>query len=165
MGNYRRIFPLNQGFTVFVMLSRNSKTNNLSPAFAIIKIILVWTPRCHFFAMSHGKCECDGIGGTIKRQASLKNPYEDEIMTSRQIQGWAIVKIPSPLIIVALLKTTVKERRWRKGFKKARTLLVLRKYTALLLSQKTKVPTKVFLEADIFSTIYIVHLQAKQCQV
>jgi hypothetical protein len=42
----------------------------------------------HFFATPHGEGECDGIGGTIKRlsrKASLKNPYEDKIMTPRQL--------------------------------------------------------------------------------
>jgi hypothetical protein len=54
--------------------------------------------ECHFFTTSNGKCQCDGIGGTIKRlarKASLKTPYEDEIMTLRQFQEWAVVRIPS----------------------------------------------------------------------
>jgi hypothetical protein len=51
----------------------------------------------HFFAMSHAKGACDGIGGTIKmpeREASLQNPYEERIMTPRQLYEWAVVKIP-----------------------------------------------------------------------
>jgi hypothetical protein len=45
--------------------------------------------------MSHGKDACDGIGGTIKRLASLQNPYEEQIITPRQLYEWAVVKIPS----------------------------------------------------------------------
>ena len=39
----------------------------------------------HFFATSHGKGPSDGIGGTIKREAtkaSLQRPYEDQILTA-----------------------------------------------------------------------------------
>ena len=46
----------------------------------------------HFFATSHGKSACDGIGGTIKRlaaKASLQRPYNDQIMTPRQLFDWA----------------------------------------------------------------------------
>jgi hypothetical protein len=42
----------------------------------------------HFFAASRGRGVCDSIGGTIKRLAgktSLQNPYEEQIMTSRQL--------------------------------------------------------------------------------
>ena len=41
-----------------------------------------------FFATSHGKSPCDGIGGTIKRmatRASLQRPYDDQIPTSVQL--------------------------------------------------------------------------------
>jgi hypothetical protein len=42
----------------------------------------------HFFATSHGKGPCDGVGGTVKRlaaRASLQRPYENQIMTPRQL--------------------------------------------------------------------------------
>ena len=41
----------------------------------------------HFFATSHGKGPCDGVGGTVKRlaaRASLQRLYNDRIMTPRQ---------------------------------------------------------------------------------
>ena len=37
-----------------------------------------------FFATSHGKNACDGVGGTIKRRAayaSLQRPISDQILT------------------------------------------------------------------------------------
>ena len=46
----------------------------------------------HFFATSHGKGPCDGLGGTIKRlaaRASLQRPYAQQIMTPRQLFEWA----------------------------------------------------------------------------
>ena len=41
---------------------------------------LIW----NFFATSHGKSACDGIGGTVKRlaaRASLQRPDNDQILT------------------------------------------------------------------------------------
>lgn len=41
----------------------------------------------NFFATSHGKNPCDGIGGTVKRlaaRASLQRPLEGQILTSQQ---------------------------------------------------------------------------------
>lgn len=38
----------------------------------------------HFFATSHGKSPCDGIGGVVKRtvaKASLQRPFHDQIIT------------------------------------------------------------------------------------
>jgi hypothetical protein len=47
------------------------------------------------------------------------------------------------------LETTAKERRRWKKFRKAGTLLVLKKYTVLfLLQNKNKVHTKMILEAN-----------------
>jgi len=42
----------------------------------------------HFFASAHGKSACDGLGGTIKRmarKASLQRPYNDQILTPREL--------------------------------------------------------------------------------
>ena len=46
----------------------------------------------HFFATSHGKGPCDGVGGTVKRlaaRASLQRPYDDQIQTPIQLFDWA----------------------------------------------------------------------------
>ena len=46
----------------------------------------------HFFATSHGKGPCDGVGGTVKRlaaRASLQRPYNDQIQTPVQLFNWA----------------------------------------------------------------------------
>ena len=50
----------------------------------------------HFTATSHGKGACDGLGGTVKRlaaRASLQRPYEQQIMTPRQLFDWASANI------------------------------------------------------------------------
>ena len=50
----------------------------------------------HFFATSHGKSAGDGAGGTLKRvacRASLQRPYQDQILTARQLYEFAITEI------------------------------------------------------------------------
>ena len=50
----------------------------------------------NFFATSHGKSPCDGIGGTIKwltAQESLKHPYRDQILTSDAMFEFCVNKI------------------------------------------------------------------------
>ncbi|XP_065679428.1 uncharacterized protein LOC136081787 isoform X1 [Hydra vulgaris] len=50
----------------------------------------------NFFATSHGKSPCDGIGGTVKRltaQESLKRPYRNQILTSEAMYEFCIEKI------------------------------------------------------------------------
>ena len=52
----------------------------------------------HFFATSHGKGPCDGLGGTIKHEAartSLQRPLEGKIQTALQLYEWAKEAIPS----------------------------------------------------------------------
>ena len=49
----------------------------------------------HFSATSGA---CDGLGGTVKRlaaRASLQRPYNDQIMTPRQLFDWASTNVPS----------------------------------------------------------------------
>ena len=50
----------------------------------------------HFSATSHGKGACDGVGGSVKRlaaRASLQRPYDQQIMTPRQLFEWAVDNI------------------------------------------------------------------------
>ena len=46
----------------------------------------------HFFATSHGKSPCDGIGGTVKRlvaRASLQATVNNQILTPHDMYSWA----------------------------------------------------------------------------
>ena len=48
----------------------------------------------HFFATSHGKSPCDGLGGTTKRlvaRASLQATLENQILTPHQMFQWVSV--------------------------------------------------------------------------
>ena len=51
----------------------------------------------HFFATSHGKGPCDGVGGTLKRlasRASLQRTTQDQIQTPLQLSEWAKSNLP-----------------------------------------------------------------------
>ena len=59
---------------------------------------LVFLQSGIFFATSHGKGPCDGVGGTVKRlaaRASLQRPYRDQLQTPLQLYQWAKENIPS----------------------------------------------------------------------
>lgn len=46
----------------------------------------------HYFATAHGKGPCDGVGGTLKREAartSLQRPSDRQITTARELFEWA----------------------------------------------------------------------------
>lgn len=52
----------------------------------------------NFFATSHGKSPCDGIGGMVKRQAaraSLQRIYTDQILTPEALFNWCCERIKS----------------------------------------------------------------------
>lgn len=51
----------------------------------------------HFFATSHGKSPCDGIGGTVKRlvaRASLQATTSDHILSPLEMYNWLTKHIP-----------------------------------------------------------------------
>ena len=51
----------------------------------------------HFFATSHGKSPCDGIGGTVKREAaraSLQATTTNQILTPNDLYMWSQSHIP-----------------------------------------------------------------------
>eukprot|EP00731_Ephydatia_muelleri_P006911 Em0003g1159a len=52
----------------------------------------------HFFATSHGKGPCNGLGGTVKHlatKASLPRAFEDQIQSAIELYEWAKGAIPS----------------------------------------------------------------------
>ena len=52
----------------------------------------------NFFATSHGKSPCDGIGGTVKRMTareSLTRPYQNQILSADDMFNFCCANIPS----------------------------------------------------------------------
>ena len=96
----------------------------------------------HFYATSHGKGACDGLGGTLKRlaaRASLQQPYNDQIMTPRQLYNWAKVSIQNIHFNAPALKTTKRnQKNFINVFYHLRLFLELVNTTRLYQSQKIK---------------------------
>ena len=81
-----------------------------------------WT----FFASSHGKSPCDGIGGTVKRlvaRASLQRPLSDQIITFNSFRDYVTEHIISIKFFVILSKDmdTIRKKQ-NERFKLGRTI-------------------------------------------
>ena len=49
--------------------------------------------KWHFFAISHGKNACDGVGGTVKQEtskASLQATVVGHILTAKNLYDWGV---------------------------------------------------------------------------
>ena len=85
-----------------------------------------------FFATSHGKSPCDGIGGTIKRttaRASLQRPLENQILTVDDMLEFCIANI-NTIIFYKITKETVSARRQqlKERFETGKTVPGTRSY-------------------------------------
>jgi len=80
----------------------------------------------HFFATSHGKGPCDGVGGTVKRlaaRASLQRPYDNQIVSPRQLFDFAQSEISSVNFYYATVAEHEQEATLLKSrLAKARTI-------------------------------------------
>ena len=97
----------------------------------------------HFYATSHGKGACNGLGGTLKRlaaRASLQRPYNDQIMTPRQLYDWAKVSIPNIHFEYSSIEDYKKEsEKLHQRFLSSRTIPGTRKYHSFVPVSKDKV--------------------------
>ena len=100
----------------------------------------------HFSATSHGKGACDGVGGTVKRLAarvSLQRPYDQQIMTPRQLFDWAAENVPATFFQYCSLEDYKKEEIFlEKRFKQARTIPGTRRLHSFTPVSKTSTGTK-----------------------
>jgi hypothetical protein len=80
----------------------------------------------HFFATSHGKGPCDGVGGTVKRlaaRASLQRPYENQILTPRQLFEFGCASIPAVNFHFTSIEDHERESTFlQKRFESTRTI-------------------------------------------
>ena len=97
---------------------------NLTQHFADFNLQAEW----HFFATSHGKGPCDGIGGTIKRLARRQSPQsvnnsESVIQTPRALFEFANSHIENiKIFFVSTEEVNVNEEQLRKRFENAKTV-------------------------------------------
>ena len=108
----------------------------------------------HFSATSHGKGACDGLGGTVKRLAartSLQRPYNDQIMTPRQLYDWAKVSIPNIHFEYSSIDDYKKEsEHLQQRFLTSRTIPGTRKYHSFVPISKDKVNVSFYSSSNTF---------------
>ena len=91
----------------------------------------------NFFASSHGKNACDGVGGTVKclaALASLRMVYNEQIMTPRQLYDWAKADIDN----ISFLYSTkdeheAEDKTLKRQFEAPTTEKALSNFTVTLL--------------------------------
>ena len=106
------------------------------------------TAEWHFSATAHGKGACDGLGGTVKRlaaRASLQRPYNDQIMTARQLFDWATISIPTVHFDYCSSEDYELEQKYlEQRFMKARTIPGTRKLHSFIPVSEDKLQVKAF---------------------
>ena len=106
----------------------------------------------HFSATSHGKGACDGLGGTVKRltaRASLQRPYNDQIMTLRQLFDWACTSVPAVQFGYCSTEEYEREQLYLEHhFEQSRTIPGTRKLHSFVPISKGKVRVSVYSASD-----------------
>ncbi len=96
----------------------------------------------NFFATSHGKSACDGIGGTVKRlltKASLQRPYTDPILTTEAIMEFCTTNIPGIHFLNIPSEDIVKHELKLQGlFQDAKTVKGTQQFHRLVPVSKSK---------------------------
>lgn len=119
-------------------------------------IVAKWT----FFATSHGKSACDGVGGTVKRMVTrynLQRPLLDQITTAAELFDMcsrSASKIHYIFISAAdmvFIRQSLKER-----FNIAKTVKGTRSFHHFFRSTDTMVSMKILSADDIFYTSKVI---------
>lgn len=102
----------------------------------------------HFSATSHGKGACDGVGGSVKRlaaRASLQRPYDEQIMTARQLYEWAKTTIPAVSFSFCNMDDYRREENLlQKRFQSSRTIPGTRKLHSFIPLSRNRVSTRIY---------------------
>lgn len=106
----------------------------------------------NFFASSHGKNACDGVGGSVKRlaaQASLRMVYNEQIMTPRQLYDWAKDNIKSIDFIYSTQEEYEQENTFLKTrFEEAKTVKGTQQFHSYRPKNETRVLVKTYSFSD-----------------
>lgn len=102
----------------------------------------------HFFATSHGKGPCDGVGGSVKRlaaRASLQRPYDGQIMTPHDLFAWAQENLPViSFVFVPQEEIDAHETKLASRFLSLRTIPGTRSFHSFRPLSLTTVSVKTF---------------------
>lgn len=101
----------------------------------------------HFFATSHGKGPCDGIGGTLKRlaaKASLQRTFDNQILTANQLYEWAISGQSAMNYEYCTIPDYDESDKYvKQHFKNVKVISGTQKFHAFILSSKNRLQNHV----------------------
>lgn len=108
-----------------------------------------------FFATSHGKSPCDGIGGTVKRltaRASLQRPEDDQILSTDKMFDFCNKEI-SGITFIKITKDSMKDVRemLNTRFELGRTVPGTRSYHHFSPTSTHEIQYKRVCEDNVFS--------------
>ena len=113
----------------------------------------MWTRSGTFFATSHGKNACDGIGGTLKRAASrarLQRPDKDQILTPDELFRFCSIAVGERIrcFFVPVSEVAMVEKKLAGGFKDAKVIKVTRAFDIFLPNDNSTVMCHVLSEGS-----------------
>ena len=113
----------------------------------------------HFSATAHGKGTFDGLGGTVKQlaaRASLQKPYNDQIMTPRQLFDWATINIPTIHFDYSSSDDYEAEKKdLEQRFMRAQTILGTRRLHSFIPVSKDKLQVKQFSASSSCKEVFL----------
>ena len=119
----------------------------------------------HFSATSHGKGACDGLGGTVKRlaaRASLQRPYDQQIMTPRQLFDWATIAISAVHFEYCTIQDYEREKEnLEQRFQASRTIQGTRKLHSFVPTSKDTVAVKPYSASTVSKEVKVISVDSE----
>ena len=120
----------------------------------------------HFFATSHSKSPCDGIGGTVKNLftwSSLQAPISSHILTAEVMDAWARSNIKNVTFLLVTSDQIIahtNDLKLAERYEVVKTIEGTRSHHAYLPGAKTGTLRMYRVSSDISSEMYTnVHLK------
>lgn len=113
----------------------------------------------HFFATSHGKGPCDGIGGAFKRnaaKASLQRPYNNQIVNARDLFTWA-TSTDSAIAFRFCSEAAYNriERHLKNKFNKVNVISATRSYHSFVPKSDKTIEVRCFSDCAQYETVQL----------
>lgn len=123
------------------------------------KTTLGFDAEWHFFATSHGKGPCDGIGGAFKRnaaKASLQRPYTNQITNAHDLFLWA-TNSDSTIDFRFCSEAAYNrmERHLKNKFNKVKTVVGTRNYHSFVPKSNRTIEARLFSNYAQFQTFQL----------
>ena len=100
----------------------------------------------NFFATSHGKGACDGIGGTVKRsvaRTSMQRPYQEQILSPEDMYEYCINNLSENITFFYVQSNEVKETEnyLYERFEMTKTILGTQKFHKFVPNDRNNIRT------------------------